>query len=211
MDTLLIQLVAPMQSWGVQSLHGDRDSGLEPSKSGVIGLICAAMGMDRTYDLSELAALRMGVRVDREGTLKKDFQKAEPLDAAGNIVGKVTIGYRHYLSDAAFLVGLEGDFQVITAVQTALQQPVYPQFLGRKAFPPAAPVWLSDGLRAGMNLESALQDYPPIVSGVPVHRRIVLEDPRGPILSNDQPISYSERRFAPRRIKMVYFDFPTEV
>lgn len=213
MDTLLIQLVAPMQSWGVQSLHGDRDSGLEPSKSGVIGLICAAMGLDRTADLSELAVLRMGVRVDREGILIKDFQKAEPLDASGGKVAgsKVTIGYRHYLSDAAFLVGLEGDSRVLTAVQSALQQPVYPQFLGRKAFPPAAPVWLSDGLKTSTQLESALQNYPPLVSGAPARRRMVLEDPGGPILINDQPVSYSERRFAPRRIKMVYFDFPLEV
>ncbi|OGN79070.1 MAG: type I-E CRISPR-associated protein Cas5/CasD [Chloroflexi bacterium GWB2_54_36] len=211
MDTLLIQLVAPMQSWGIQSLHGDRDSGLEPSKSGVIGLICAAMGMDRTADLSKVAALRMGVRVDREGTLKKDFQKAEPLDATGNIVGKVTIGYRHYLSDAAFLVGLEGDTQVLAAVPTALQQPVYSLFLGRKAFPPAAPIWLLDGLKPGDDLESALQNYPPIVSGAPVRRRMVIEDLLGPILLNDQPVSFSERRFAPRRIKMVYFEFPMEV
>ena len=40
---------------------------MEPSKSGVLGLICAALGRDRSESLDDLASLRMGVRVDREG------------------------------------------------------------------------------------------------------------------------------------------------
>ena len=33
MATLLLQLVGPMQAWGVTSRFDERDSGLEPSKS----------------------------------------------------------------------------------------------------------------------------------------------------------------------------------
>src|SRR5690606_2033308 len=101
--------------------------------------------------ISDLAALRMGVRVDREGILSRDFQKVEPLDAQGERSKKqnVTIGYRHYLADAAFLVGLEGPGDLLATVQQALMRPVYPLFLGRKAFPPALPVWLRDGLKPG--------------------------------------------------------------
>ena len=40
MSTLLLRLAGPMQSWGVQSRFSVRDTGLEPSKSGVIGLLC---------------------------------------------------------------------------------------------------------------------------------------------------------------------------
>ena len=39
MATLLLQLVGPMQAWGVTSRFDERDSGLEPSKSGVFGLL----------------------------------------------------------------------------------------------------------------------------------------------------------------------------
>jgi CRISPR system Cascade subunit CasD len=56
-----------------------------PSKSGVIGLLCAALGKPRdenhpdNYDqpkLEALAALRMGVRVNREGVPQKDYHTA---------------------------------------------------------------------------------------------------------------------------------------
>jgi CRISPR system Cascade subunit CasD len=47
MATLLFRLCAPIQSWGTQSRFLARDTGLEPSKSGVIGLICAALGKPR--------------------------------------------------------------------------------------------------------------------------------------------------------------------
>ena len=78
MNTLLIRLSAPMQSWGTQSRFTVRDTGLEPSKSGVLGLICAAVGIDREDDngLQSLTSLRMGVRVDREGILRVDFHTA---------------------------------------------------------------------------------------------------------------------------------------
>ena len=74
--TLLFRLAGPMQSWGVQSRFTVRDTGLEPSKSGVIGLVCAALGRARNQPVDDLAALRMGVRVDREGKLAKDYHTA---------------------------------------------------------------------------------------------------------------------------------------
>src|ERR1039457_3308223 len=74
--TLLLRLAGPMQSWGLDSRFDQRDTGLEPSKSGVLGLVCAALGKPRDDragpwpSLSQLASLRMGVRVMREGTLR---------------------------------------------------------------------------------------------------------------------------------------------
>jgi CRISPR system Cascade subunit CasD len=72
-STLLLRLAGPMQSWGTQSRFGIRDTGLEPSKSGVIGLLCAALGWGREHDVTDLAELRMGVRVDRAGVLRTDY------------------------------------------------------------------------------------------------------------------------------------------
>ena len=48
MATLLLRLQGPMQSWGTTSRFDERDTQLEPSKSGVLGLVCAALGRDRT-------------------------------------------------------------------------------------------------------------------------------------------------------------------
>lgn len=82
--TLLLRLAGPLQSWGVSSRYASRDTGAEPSKSGVIGILTAALGLSRDTDLSralvpkqglvDLTRLRMGVRVDNEGVPGYDFQ-----------------------------------------------------------------------------------------------------------------------------------------
>ena len=70
MPTLLLRLVGPMQSWGTTSRFDQRDTGKEPSKSGVVGLLAAALGIDRENwtDLEPLTRLSMGVRHDRPGS-----------------------------------------------------------------------------------------------------------------------------------------------
>lgn len=47
MSTLLLRLAGPMQSWGTDSKFDVRRTQREPSKSGVIGLIAAALGIPR--------------------------------------------------------------------------------------------------------------------------------------------------------------------
>ena len=79
MPTLLLRLAGPMQSWGTTSRFDQRDTGKEPSKSGVVGLLTAALGIDREVwndELKSLAALTMAVRHDRPGVLKCDYQIA---------------------------------------------------------------------------------------------------------------------------------------
>ena len=107
MPTLLLRLVGPMQSWGTTSRFDERDTQLEPSKSGVLGLICAALGRDRSEPVEDLAALRMGVRVYREGLLMRDYHTATGvMTAAGKVdLRRTVVSPRYYLSDAAFLVG----------------------------------------------------------------------------------------------------------
>lgn len=206
MDTLLIRLAAPLQSWGVQSRYDDRDSALEPSKSGVIGLLCAALGRPRQANLSDLAALRMGVRVDREGILKSDYQTIKDPK-------KPVVSHRHFLSGAVFLVGLEGDLAVLTTLQTALQHPHWALFLGRKSFPPAEPVWLPHGLRRGEDLLTALGSYPRLVpapkDSAELRLRLVLDDPLdGEQLVADVPLSFANRRFVTRRVHTSFIELP---
>jgi len=127
MNTLLMRLVAPMQSWGIQSHYSVRDTGTEPSKSGVIGLICAALGRERTADVEDLARLRMGVRVDREGTIQCDYHIAQDVLSSDTKSRKPSItSRRYYLADAAFLVGLEGeDLSLLEQIHHALAKPVW--------------------------------------------------------------------------------------
>jgi CRISPR-associated Cas5-like protein len=124
MAVLLLRCAGPMQAWGSRSRFGERDTEREPTKSGIVGLLCAALGKPRVENpgdgfpsIEELARLRMGVRVDREGVVRRDFHTAgggkwrgEPYGVAKSSGGRgeTVISNRHYLTDAVFLVGLEG-------------------------------------------------------------------------------------------------------
>lgn len=200
MPTLLLRLQGPMQSWGTTSRFDERDTQLEPSKSGVLGLICAALGRDRSKSVDDLAALQMGVRVDREGVVLRDYQTATGIvNAAGKVDMKRTVvSPRYYLSDAAFLVGFEGEQSLLDQIHQALKTPHWPLSLGRKGCLPSPPVYLPDGVRDSALLE-ALRDYPELIKGAGLQvRRLLLEATEGTVRL-DQPIApFADRRFGPR-------------
>ncbi len=215
MSTLLLQLVGPMQSWGVQSDFIWRETGREPSKSGVIGLLCAALGRKRHKPIGELAELTMGVRVDQEGIIMRDFHTAGKdgfRRADGKKEGKnVIISFRDYLADAAFLVGLESDDLVLLqTLHKRLRNPVWPLYLGRKAFVPGIPVWLKDGL-VDKPLLNALVEYPCLGQDsrkLPAVVRVVFADPSGEVVRPARPLSFAPRRFAPRRVTIRRIELP---
>ena len=72
MATLLLRLAAPLQSWGSDSKFETRKTDREPTKSGVVGLLAAALGLrrDDTEGLARLNGLRFAVRADQEGSWK---------------------------------------------------------------------------------------------------------------------------------------------
>lgn len=216
MNTLLIRLSAPMQSWGTQSRFTMRDTGLEPSKSGVLGLLCAALGIDREDDegLQSLASLRMGVRVDKEGLLQVDYHTAQNVLMANGKIKGTELSNRYYLVNAIFLVGLESeDLAPLERLQTALYKPMWALFLGRKAFVPGEPIPLEDGLRKDETLEKALQSCPCLCKPEKEKLRVVLEDNDGSIVRTDQPLSFSRerRRFTPRRVSITFYDAPEPI
>ncbi len=211
MNALLLRLSGPMQSWGVQSRFTVRDTGLEPSKSGVIGLLCAALGRPRHEPVDDLSALTMGVRVDQEGVVSSDYHTAQNILKAGGGIKDTEVSRRYYLADARFLVGLEGDQALLAELHDALRNPHWPLYLGRKAFPPGEPVWLDDGLRRNETLRQALLTYPWLGRNPqerPEQVRLVLEDPEGPEVRPDIPLSFVERRFAPRWVRTEFIPAP---
>lgn len=106
MATLLLRLAAPLQAWGADSKFETRKTNREPTKSGVIGLLAAALGLrrDESEALARLAQLRFGVRVEREGQLLVDYHIAKTQREKNPYVT-----YRHYLQDAVFLAGIESE------------------------------------------------------------------------------------------------------
>lgn len=138
MPTLLIRMAAPLQAWGVDSKFETRRTGREPSKSGIVGFLAAAMGYRRNEDdkIAELSRLNIGIRVDKEGTLLRDYHTVHGAKSA-------YVTNRYYLSDAIFLVGVESDDgELIERLANALEHPVFPLFLGRRSCPPTLPICL---------------------------------------------------------------------
>lgn len=155
MSTLLLRLAAPLQAWGTESRFNTRQTGTVPSKSGVIGLLAAALGLKRDADLTELREMRFGVRTDQSGVLLRDFHMVHYQKKSKEIAD---VTYRYYLSDAVFLVGLESEnVRLLNTLEAALNAPAYPLFLGRRACPPTLPMIL--GIRE-LPLDAALRDEP---------------------------------------------------
>ncbi|MGE3801161.1 MAG: type I-E CRISPR-associated protein Cas5/CasD [Candidatus Kapaibacterium sp.] len=225
MNTLLIRLAGPMQSWGVQSRFEHRDTLTEPTKSGVVGILASALGRRRDESVDDLSALRMGVRVDREGQMRKDYQTAQRWKKEKGsetlVAGTATLSPRYYLADARFLVGLESiDRSFLESLDKALKAPKWPLFLGRKSFFPGEPVSTVDGIQE-CDLETALSMYPWKAGNaqeVPQQLRMIV-DAGSPITGNentklirpDHPVSFSERKFTLREVFVSYIPTPVDV
>ncbi len=190
MSTLLLRLSAPMQAWGSDARYDTVGTRREPTKSGVLGMIAAAMGCDRADFPTRLNMLRFGVRVDREGSLLRDFHTVHTAQ------GTAYVTHRYYLCDAAFLVGLEGEEALLWEIQQALTHPYYPLYLGRRSCPPEGKMVL--GTRS-LPLMQALTQEPPIAANhdkASVLRLVLDAEPGEPGagLQRDVPLSLNTQR-----------------
>lgn len=209
--TLLMRFAGPMQSWGTRSRFGYRDTEVVPSKSGVVGLLAAALGRKRSETIVDLAQLRLGVRVDRAGVMQSDYHTAlHAVRADGSANKAAVLSHRMYLADAKFLVGVEGtDEMFLQEIHQALQNPYWPLALGRRSFAPSEPVALlpprDEEPLLGMQLEQALISYPPLAASDEDARvRYFIEHPDGDSTWLDQPLdNFENRAFAPRSVRIV--------
>lgn len=214
---LLLRLEGPLQSWGARARWDVRDSAPEPTKSGIIGLLGCALGYGM-YDSrleSELdESLEMGVRIEHPGEPLLDYQtitgvlpradggwKGSPGDPA-------TIeSPRTYLQDAAFLVALAGDPELLKRCRDALVEPRWPVFLGRKSCPPVRPV-LEGLTNQYSSIDDALHRHP--WSCQSMERReerpatrlaCTVEDARGPARRQDATRINPARMFGFRAVR----------
>ncbi|MFK0293907.1 type I-E CRISPR-associated protein Cas5/CasD [Streptomyces sp. NPDC090442] len=152
MTVLLLRLAGPLQSWGSAARFARRSTENAPTKSGVLGLLAAAQGRPRNADLSDLATLRFGVRIDQPGTRLRDFHTAHHADS-----GKaMPLSERFYLTDAVFVAGLEGEPALLQRLHQALLTPHFLPYLGRRSCPPSLPLAMSPP-QDNTTLEEALR------------------------------------------------------
>ncbi|MFI2415656.1 type I-E CRISPR-associated protein Cas5/CasD [Streptomyces sp. NPDC018947] len=210
MSVLALRLAGPLQSWGASSRFTCRTTEPAPTKSGVVGLLAAAAGIERGDDarLAALAALRFAVRIDQPGTRIRDFHTAHHGDTGTSM----PLSERFYLADAVFVAALEGDHTLLAGLHDALRTPAYPPYLGRRSCPPSEPVEL--GLHQDTRLEDVLKSLPwqaspwyrkrhPTPQTLTVLRESTTgEDPGTADVLRDQPVSFNtaHRRHALRTV-----------
>lgn len=226
---------APLQSWGFDSRFERRTTGLFPTKSGVVGLICATMGLakgsaEEAKTLPQLANLKLTVwqfpRITKGNNKKalqierlEDFHTVEGTrKASGSKNTNPVITRRQYLQEARFGVELCGDESLLSSVSRALLNPKWGVWFGRKNCVPSAPVqiggpyanaadcWNAIIRAAGLDERASQNQFTRVEE--------VADFEEGTDSFNDQPISFGNgktsglegREFAPRRVKVVFAD-----
>lgn len=216
---LILRLEGVLQSWGIRSRWSSRDSGLFPSKSGVVGLLSCALGYTREDPRIPLLqqGLTMAVRADKPGRILTDYQTISRLDgnltaASGskrtmkkisNDAPDTIISERQYLQDASFAIFLSGDTDLLILCANALHSPHWQLYLGRKSCPPTRPVFCGIS-EEYVSLADAAQRYP-LREGAVSPCLCEIDAPDGRILRQDlflkSGVEYGSRRLDIMHVK----------
>lgn len=219
MKHLALFLRAPLQSWGVSGKFGERPTMSFPSKSAVLGMLAAAVGIDRSDDawLQRAAQMRFSVRAFKAGPRLSDYhtvgggyetkslrgRRSVPAKAEDGKPGNTALTRREYLQDTTFGVLLSGDDDaLLEQIAHRVQDPVWGIWLGRKSCIPTAPVFA--GLletetkawkilldRAGLEKECG-KTYPSVEE---------CDAAQADDLIPDVPLSFSTRTFGVRPVE----------
>jgi len=213
---LALYLNAPLQSWGYASKYDQRTSLGYPTRSGILGLLCAALGIDRAdaKSLQSLdGALEMTVYILIPGSMLTDYHTVGggydlvsdtfkvPRRASGGH-GATMQTYREYLEDAKFGIVLKTDNARATELAQALQNPHWGIWLGRKSCIPAARIF--EGVYADHS--AALSSLRHVADCEDNGRVRVVSEAKSFAAGNDtlpdRPLDFTPnaRRFAPRRV-----------
>lgn len=128
--TLLLLIDGVFQSWDCTSRFSDKRAGDLPTKSGIIGMILNAFGVERkNIDqnlLEQLNSLNMGIRILKNGKTNAEFRR---------VIKRNTIYTVKYQTGSVYLVGLSSnDLAFLSECFHALKKPKRPLYLGRKEF-----------------------------------------------------------------------------
>lgn len=178
MDYLLFRLYGPMASWGDIAVGEMRPSLAKPTRSALLGLLGAALGLERQDERQQVLSqgYRFAVKLPQTGSLMRDYHTAQAPDSAGKfryrtrrdelVIGRARLGTvlssREYLTDAQALVAVQAEPEAPWSLQQladALQRPRFHLYLGRKSCPLGAP--LAPQVEQAHGFRAALDGYQP--------------------------------------------------
>ncbi len=226
---LLLWLEGPLQSWGDDSRYGRRESLPFPTRSGVFGLICAALGKGGAQKewLSEHRYAGMTVLAFAPKEHAKNVRQLRDFHTVGNgyddsnpfeslfipktAAGKAAVGggskitYRYYLQDSCFAVILNLSSSQCTPIADAIQQPVWMTGLGRKSCIPSEWVYQGefDTYEECISFALTLGDSKSRVLSLTVKEGKFPDEGRVQVV-NDVPIAFGEtKEYAQRFITVI--------
>ncbi|MCY4382797.1 MAG: type I-E CRISPR-associated protein Cas5/CasD [Nitrospinae bacterium] len=156
-EHLVFLLSGPMASFGGYAGHERRGSGPAPMRSAVLGMVGAALGIDRadTEGHAALRAYSVAVQPFQQSMPLRDYHTVQTvptarikrpptrrraLERAGRAVNTM-ITIRDYRCDVLVGVALWGDGHwPLDLFAERLRRPEFPLYLGRKSCPPASPL-----------------------------------------------------------------------
>jgi len=217
---LALVLDAPLQSWGFGSRFQRRTTGLHPSKSAVIGMICAALGLAKGSDaeremLPRVTLLKMTSIVMPRHAIRRieDFHTVlKTRRASGKMNDDPVVTRRQYLLDACFGIILTGEDVLLERVGRALQDPIWGVWLGRKSCIPARHVFVAVCKTREEAWQAILRSLG-TDEGLPIESFTRVEDVddfgAGTDSYNDQPVTFGRadsssegRAYCARRVRL---------
>lgn len=192
---LVFQLHGPMASWGENTPGEVRHSSPIPSRSAILGLLAAALGIRRDEE-ETLACFHRhyhflfcasaearwardyhSVQMPKERKKARYFSRREELSDRTFV--ETIITRRDYYTDAWWMVAVamtEGAPHTLESLCTALRQPKFPLYLGRKSHPLALPLdpQIVDGDAADV-LQISVENYQYKLSALGVSVRLLKE------------------------------------
>ena len=233
MMSLLLWLEAPLQAWGVSSRFGRRDTLPFPTRSGVLGLLCCAMGRsgEQREFLAEMCRLSQSIvaysrvlpaRTEKVQTnpFLVDFQMVgsgytmeddwQSLNVPRKSDGSKPVGagtkmtYRYYIQDMAFACAIDIPQKYMAEVVECVKNPIWPVCLGRKCCVPTAPVYAGTFASIDDGLLSA-QVLAQERGRKEIFRVVSGECADGEVLTlNDVPLSFGlHKKYSDRRVTVV--------
>lgn len=210
---LVLRLEGPLQSWGFEDRFNRRKTGMLPTKSGILGLCCAALGAARGSEreqhwlplLNALHCLIIALprhAMDQPLVVRRmeDYHTVQNTRTADGKIKDTHITHRTYLNDASFAVLLTGEEATLHKLASALQDPVWGIWLGRKACIPSAPVFHGLHDTEAAALAAVIGDKPLTTF---TRQREAANFADGTDTFQDSPITFADpRQFAPRRVKL---------
>lgn len=157
-EYLVFRLYGPMASWGEAAVGGDRPTAIAPTRSALLGLVGAALGIKREneIELDNLqASIAIAVKQCVPTSLMRDYHTTQVPSHSNKVIHRTRsselsenklntiLSSRDYRCDGLWIVAVSlKDSGVITLdrMKNALRKPVYTLSLGRKSCPLAAPL-----------------------------------------------------------------------